>query len=64
MWKWKNREIGKADGVSWTGGYTLVKNITEGFRVCNRNADVLKEAVEKIDELHREIENLKRKESV
>lgn len=40
------------------------KNMNELIMALNQNADVLKEAAQKIEELHQEIEKLKGRESV
>lgn len=58
MWRWKNREMRQVTGTSFS------KNMNELAEAINQNADVLKEAVQKIEGLHQEIERLKGKERV
>ena len=51
--KWKNKKI-----IELSGG-SLSRNLIEVARAVNRNGEVLKEAVQKIEELSNEIERLK-----
>ena len=51
--KWKNKIVQKLTGGSLSG------NLTRVSIAVNKNADVLIEAVQKIDELSEEIEQLK-----
>ena len=51
--KWKNKEV-----IELSRG-SLSRNMVVVARALNANAEVLKEAVQKIDELSKEIEQLK-----
>ena len=51
--KWKNKKIHELSGGS------LSPNLVRVARAVNGNAEVLKEAVQKIEELSNEIEQLK-----
>ena len=51
--KWKNKKVTELSGGS------LSSNLVVVARAVNDNADVLKEAVQKIEELSKEIEQLK-----
>ena len=51
--KWKNKR------VSELSGFSLSSNLVIVARAVNKNAKVLKEAVQKIEELSEEIEQLK-----
>ena len=51
--KWKHKEV-----IELSGG-SLSRNLVVVARALNENAEVLKEAVQKIDELSKEIEQLK-----
>ena len=51
--KWKNKKV-----TELTGG-SLSSNLVVVVRAVNNNADVLKEAVQKIEELSDEIDRLK-----
>ena len=51
--KWKNKKVTELSGGS------LSSNLVVVARAVNNNAEVLKEAVQKIEELSEEIEQLK-----
>ena len=51
--KWKNKKVTELSGGS------LRRNLVTVARAVNINAEVLKEAVQKIEELSNEIERLK-----
>lgn len=51
--KWKNKKVIELSGGSLSG------NLVTVAMAVNRNAEVLKEAVQKIEELSNEIERLK-----
>ena len=51
--KWKNKKVTELSGCS------LSSNLVVVARAVNDNADVLKEAVQKIEELSAEIDRLK-----
>lgn len=53
--KWDNRKVIELSG------YSFSENLNEVARAVNKNAEVLKEAVQKIEELSLEIEKLKNK---
>ena len=54
--KWKSKRI-----ITLTGG-SLSGNLVTVARAVNVNAEALKEAVQKIEELSEEVERLKKKE--
>lgn len=51
--KWKNKSVSTLTGGSLSGNLVMVAI------VVNKNAELLKEAVQKIEELSEEIERLK-----
>ena len=51
--KWKNKMVSELSGFSLTSNLVIVA------RAVNKNAKVLKEAMQKIEELSEEIEKLK-----
>lgn len=51
--EWKHRKVTELSGGSLSGNLVVVA------RAVNSNAEVLKEAVQKIEELSKEIEQLK-----
>lgn len=53
MMEWKHRKVTELSGGSLSG------NLVAVARAVNSNAEVLKEAVQKIEELSKEIEQLK-----
>lgn len=51
--KWKNKVVVEISGIS------LSSSVRELARAINNNAEVLREAVQKIEELSEEVERLK-----
>lgn len=55
--KWKHKKVTELTGGSLSGNLVIVA------RAVNNNAEVLKEAVQKIEELIEEIERLKERDT-